>query len=166
MRFLPAIALLLALSTPAAPQDPPTAFHATTCDASLWDHVYHGTFSTPQDRLKVLDSCITITGKIESAAAEDDGDRHIRLRVDKPFKKLLNAKNRTGQKGFLVVEPVCERKVTQKDTLLEKVCNAFHQDLYTSKLHGKRVTVTGVYVEDQEHGWREIHPVTSIALLN
>jgi hypothetical protein len=30
---------------------------------------------------------------------------------------------------------------------------------------GRHVTVTGVYVTDMEHGWNEIHPVTSIVVI-
>ncbi len=151
-----------------APQDPATAFHTDTCDASVWDHVYHGTFATAKDRLKVIDSCITVTGTVEAAFKKIDGDRHIRLKVDPQFKKLLNARNMTSEKGFLVVEPVCEVQVTQHDTLQEGVCQNFHPNLYRTSMHGKRVSVTGAYIEDQSpnHGWREIHPVTSITVIN
>jgi hypothetical protein len=31
-------------------------------------------------------------------------------------------------------------------------------------MKGKHVRITGAYVTDMEHGWNEIHPVTSIAL--
>jgi len=146
----------------AAPQNPASAFHVDTCDASLWNHVYHGIFPTAKDRLKVFDPCIAVTGTIEVARPEADGDRHILLRVDPQFSKLLNAKNMTAEKGFLVIEPVCELKVTQPDTIKEGVCKSFHQNLYAAKLHGKHVSVIGAYIEDQEHGWRELHPVTSI----
>lgn len=138
---------------------------AQTCNTSLWKHVYHGpNFPTAKDRLKPLKNCITVTGKIESASPEKDGDYHIRLRVDPQFKKLLNSKNMTGQKGFLVVEPMCAKTVKQPDTIDEGVCDGFKQALYKSSMHSKRVSVTGVYVQDMEHGWREIHPVTSIML--
>ena len=135
-----------------------------TCDVTLWKHVYHGKFQTTKTRLKPLKNCITVTGKIESASPERDGDYHIRLRVDPQFKKLLNSKNMTAEKGFLVVEPMCSKKVTQSDTVAEGVCTGFKQSLYKTSMHSKRVSVTGVYVQDMEHGWREIHPVTSIRL--
>jgi len=139
-----------------------TAAMAQTCDSTLWDHVYHGKFPTAKDRLKPIQDCITVTGTVISAAAEADGDRHIRLKVDKQFKKLLNAKNMTGEAGFLVVEPMCTHKVTQKDTTKEGVCKGFKQTIFKASMLNKHVSVTGVYVEDEEHGWREIHPVTSI----
>ena len=151
-----------------AAQDPSSAFHADSCDASIWNHVYHGTFATAKDRLTVINSCITVTGTVEAALREADGDRHIRLRVDAKYKKLLNARNMLGEKGFLVVEPVCELTVTQPDTLQEGVCQNFHPNLYRTSMHGKHVSVTGAYIEDQSpnHGWREIHPVTSITVIN
>ena len=102
--------------------------------------------------------------EIHLPVPERDGDYHIRLRVDPQFKKLLNAKNMTGQKGFLVVEPMCVRKVKQQDTIDEGVCTGFKQSLYKTSMHSRRVSVSGVYSQDMEHGWREIHPVTSIML--
>ena len=151
-----------------AAQDPASAFHVDTCDASIWDHVYHGTFATAKDRLTVIDACITVTGTVEAAFRDADGDRHIRLRVDAKYKKLLNARNMLREKGFLVAEPVCELNVTQKDTLQEGVCQNFHPNLYRTSMHGKHVSITGAYIEDQSpnHGWREIHPVTSITVIN
>lgn len=74
------------------------------------------------------------------------------------------SKNNTGQKGFLVVEPMCANPVSQADTLSEGVCTGFKQSLYKTSMHGKHVSVTGVDVQDMEHGWREIHPVTSITV--
>ena len=135
------------------------------CDATLWKHVYHGpSFATPRDRLKLIKKCITVTGTIVSASPEKDGDYHIRVRVDPQFKNLLNGKNNTGQKGFLVVEPMCAKKPTQQDTVDEGVCNGFKQALFKASMRDKRVSVTGDYVQDMEHGWREIHPVTSITV--
>jgi hypothetical protein len=67
-----------------------------------------------------------------------------------PFKHLLNAKNVSGQHGFLVVEPVCENPVTQADTLKEGSCNGFSQDVFTQQMVGKHVTITGAYVTDME----------------
>jgi len=54
--------------------------------------------------------------------------------------------------------------VKQRDTLKEHVCNGFSQDVYTPDMLGGHVRVTGAYVTDMEHGWTEIHPVTSITI--
>ncbi len=54
--------------------------------------------------------------------------------------------------------------VTQKDTKKEHVCDGFSQHVYTPNMLGSHVRVTGAYVTDMEHGWTEIHPVTSITI--
>src|SRR2546422_799559 len=82
------------------------------CDEKLWDHVYVGDphkFQTAKDRLKVVKPCITVTGTIFSIKPEADGDRHVRVTVDAKYKNLLNAKNISGQKGKLVIEPICQK---------------------------------------------------------
>lgn len=135
------------------------------CDAGLWDHVYAGDprrFHSPKDRLQIIQDCITVTGTIMHAKAEPDGDYHITVDLDVPFRNLLNARNQSGQHGFLVVEPVCENPVTQRDTKKEGVCLGFHQTVFMKDMIGKHVEITGAYVTDMEHGWNEIHPVTAI----
>jgi hypothetical protein len=137
------------------------------CDHSLWSHVYAGDprrFSRPQDRLQIIQNCVSVTGTIESARPEKDGDFHIRLQLDPQYRSMLNAKNRSGQHGALVVEPICMNPVKQRDTLKEHVCDGFSQQVYTPDMLGNHVRVTGAYVTDMEHGWNEIHPVTFIGI--
>ncbi len=128
---------------------------APSCDNSLWNHVYHPA------RLQVINPCITVTGRIAKRKAEPDGDVHIQLRLDAPYKNLLNDRNKIAQNGNLVLEPICVGPVTQADA--KSACNNF-----TNKVHipaiGTHVSVTGAYVQDNQggHGWREIHPVTSM----
>jgi hypothetical protein len=128
---------------------------APSCDNSLWNHVYHPA------RLQVINPCITVTGRIAKRRAEPDGDVHIQFRLDAPYKNLLNDRNKIAQNGNLVLEPIWVGPVTQADA--KSSCNNF-----TNKVHipaiGTHVSVTGSYVQDNEpsHGWREIHPVTSI----
>jgi hypothetical protein len=150
--------------------EPVTApFHALSpfCDPSLWEHVYTGDprkFSKPQYRLQIVQACVSVTGTLLSARAEKDGDFHIRLRLDPQYNSMINAKNRSGQKGALVVEPVCMNPVTQRDTRSEGVCNGFSQHVHSPDMLGQHVRVTGAHVIDMEHGWAEIHPVTSITM--
>jgi hypothetical protein len=135
-----------------------------TCDQSLWTHVYHGKkFATAQDRLKPIDECKTVTGTLHFVRYEADGDAHLRLDVDPEFKNLLNPKN-AAEKNMLVVEFMCEKTPTQTDTVDEGVCKTWQQLIYKASMNGQHVSVTGAYVEDEEHGWREIHPVTSIVV--
>ena len=153
---------------------------APPCDESLWKHVYVGDrrrFKKVEDRLKVIDRCKTVTGTIVWANGEDDGDFHLRLRLDPGQGDLLNAKNRQklprGQSGNLVVEPICQKTPTQANTVAERVCVRFRQDLpamaiikaNVKKKKGTKVEVTGAFITDAEHGWNEIHPVTSIRVI-
>jgi hypothetical protein len=133
-----------------------TASTVGQCDQSLWDHVYN-----PQ-RLQVVESCKTVTGVIESIIfLEQDGDNHIRLKMDPEFASLVNSANVNGQHGDLVVEPICQNPVSQQDAI--SACQDFHQDISIPPV-GTHVKVTGSYVLDNQHGgWAEIHPVTSIS---
>ncbi len=146
----------------------PKLVATSPCDASLWQHVYAGDprkFSKPQDRLKVITPCVTITGTLIHAKTEADGDFHITVDLDPQYKSMLNAKNTSGQHGYLVVEPVCANPVTQADTIKEHACDNFSQKIYNKGMDGKHVTISGAYVTDMEHGWSEVHPVSSITVI-
>jgi hypothetical protein len=135
---------------------PPPLSNLSTgqCDESLWNHVYH------PERLQIVDRCKTVSGVIESKKPEADGDFHIRLKLDPQFSNLINAANVKGQLGDMVVEPVCQKAITQLDAI--SACSNFHQDINIPTV-GSHVNVTGSYVLDKEHDrWSEIHPVTSI----
>ena len=158
-----AVGLTLSLTTPrpAAQAEPA----APQCDPTLWAHVYAGDtrkFASPRDRLQVIEECVTVTGTIEFARPEKDGDYHIGLKLDPDFSSMINDRNVSGEHGDLVLEPVCENPVTQRDTIEEGACTDFHQDIFSPDMVGEHVAVTGAYATDMEHGWREIHPVTSI----
>ncbi len=134
-------------------------FVTTGCDDSLWDHVYH-----PQ-RLVKIQKCIAVTGTIHHVKKEADGDDHIQLTLDDQFAGLLNDRNKAGQAGCLILEPVCQNAVTQADAI--EPCRDFHSDVDVPK-KGQHVHVLGSYVLDSEkpgHGWMEIHPVTSIEVI-
>jgi len=133
-----------------------------SCDMSLWVHVYHGRFPSASDRLPVIDPCLTVTGTVMNARAEADGDWHIQLDLDSEYRSLLNQANLEKQHGYLVLEPMCSNYVSQTDTIEEGVCDGFSQDIFTSNLIGHRVAATGAHVVDRQHGWAELHPVTSI----
>jgi hypothetical protein len=118
----------------------------------------------PQDRLQIIQDCVTVTGTIFSTKPEKDGDFHIRLQLDPQYASMLNAKNRSGQMGMLVVEPVCMNPVTQRDTVDEHACDGFAQHVFTPNMLRQHVRVIGAYVIDMEHGSNEIHPVTWISI--
>src|SRR5947209_10516087 len=73
---------------------------------SLWSHVYR------PERFDIRQSCIMVSGVIAARAGEPDGDLHIRVTLDPQFQGLLNDRNRTGEHGDLVVEPICDHRVT------------------------------------------------------
>ena len=97
--------------------------------------VYH------PSRLHVRSRCAVATGVVDKVKFEDfDGDVHIDLRLDDQSSRLLSSGNdQVG--GDLVVEviPQDRSRVAIPDV-------------------GATVTVVGPWVDDEAHGWREIHP--------
>lgn len=147
-----------------------TAAKATGCGTTIATHVYN-----PQ-RLTVYSPCITVTGRMADATAawahprkdgvrkEPDGDPHGWIDVDPPFKALLNSGNMTHEGGNLVFEIVCYWKPTQTDAI--GACPASYTNKIALPPVGRRIEITGVFVQDDNHQhWMEIHPVTKIRLL-
>jgi len=155
--LLPILALVLILSGcryPPEPAAPTTTTTNSTCDPSLWQHVYH------PYRLRVVRQCLTVEGVVTHVAHERDGDVHIRLLPDGPWSWTLRPANYTGQHGDLVLEPVCVRTPTQASAV--EACTGYRSPL-TVPTVGEHVRVTGAYVYDLDHGgWAELHPVTTI----
>ena len=155
-------------STQPTPTATPTTSTArsTGCDDSLWDHVYN-----PQ-RLIVKQKCISVTGTIVDATNgkksdgvrhEADGDTHGWLKVDPEFVNLLNAGNKSAEGGTLVFEIVCRFPVTQADA--KSACQAFNNSVKIPSI-GSHVRIVGSYVQDTNHSkWMEIHPVSSIEVI-
>jgi len=69
---------------------PPQLNQGVSCDISLWAHVYHGRYPSAEDRLQVINPCLTVTGTIMNASRETDGDWHVRLAPDPEYRSLLN----------------------------------------------------------------------------
>ncbi len=125
----------------------------TQCDQSLWEYVYNSA------RLQVLDPCISVTGTVDEVRYEADGDFHILFRLDQQFESLLNEKNISGQFGDLILEPICQGRVTQTDAV--GPCESYGGPYFEPQV-GQRYLVWGAYVHDADHGWNELHPVTSM----
>ena len=141
---------------------------AAQCDATLWQHVYK------PERLIVKQQCITVTGTIVDATAnqsthhadgmrhEEDGDTHGWLKLDKQFENLLNDGNKSDEGGNMVFEVVCKFPVKQADA--KPACKGFKSSVTIPKI-GSHVAITGSYVQDTNHAqWMEIHPVSSIVV--
>jgi hypothetical protein len=123
------------------------------CDASLWNHVYNPA------RLKKLNACISVTGRVTLSLADDDGDQHFLLMLDTGQGNLLTKRNDKKKSGFLVVEIVCANPVKLKK--VKRACAGYTNPIAIPAV-GEHVRVTGTHVIDSHNGWAEIHPVSRI----
>ena len=126
------------------------------CDPALWNYVYH------TNRFKVYEACKTVSGTIIGKHDNDDGDIHLQLRLT-GNSNLLNSKNLTEQNGCLVLEIICAKKVTQADALVP--CSGYYNNVIVPGI-GDNISVSGSYVLDTNHGWNEIHPVSSLTIIS
>jgi hypothetical protein len=125
----------------------------THCDQGLGQYVYN-----PR-RLRVINPCISVIGMVEQVRKEADGDVHIRFRLDQEFESLLTEKNISRQQGDLVLEPICQGKVRQLDAT--ESCSRYNGPYFEPQV-GLRYLVWGTLVYDADHGWNELHPITSM----
>ena len=132
----------------------PVKLQATQCDQYLWKHVYE------PDRLKVLEPCTAVEGKVAFVHRNADGDIHIGL--DPSHTAVLNLVNVTHSQRKLVIEIICDHTPGQPNA--QAACRDFHSQIAVPNA-GDRVRITGAYVTDRDNGWNEIHPVTRIELL-
>ena len=133
----------------------PVKLQAAQCDQDLWKHVYE------PDRLKVVEPCTAVEGKVAFVHRNADGDIHIGL--DPADKAVLNLVNVTHGQRKLVVEIVCDHTPAAPNP--QAACRNFHSQIAIPN-PGDRVRITGAYVTDLDNGWNEIHPVTRIEFLH
>lgn len=135
-------------------------------DGNPLANVYH------EDRLKVQNRCITVTGRVAYVAHEDDGDIHVDLSLPPSEAHLLNNANVADQSGQLVTEivPADEPGCTPgkpprppHGSYNYGICTG--ADI-SAPLIGARVVEIGPYVLDANHGWMEIHPVWAIKVIS
>lgn len=126
------------------------------CDTTLWRYVYDPA------RLEVKDYCMEVEGVIVESDANEDGDQHMLLKLDKGQKDLLTKRNKSRKGGNLVIEVVCQNNITKKKA--KGPCKGYTNNIQIPKL-GQHVKVKGSYVIDSHNGWAEIHPVTSIEII-
>ena len=137
------------------PGKAPVKLQADLCNADLWNHVFE------KDRLGIIEPCTAIEGRVVALHFNSDGDVHIGL--DPENKSVLNLINIIHGHQQLVVEVVCDHPPT-KDSA-KQACTGFHSQVKIPH-QGDRIRVTGSYVTDRDLGWREIHPVSKIEILN
>jgi hypothetical protein len=129
-------------------------------------------------RLHVKNGCVTVSGTVDCLRHEDDGDIHIRLRVDPAYRRLLTPANAfqqcAGHPGpHLVVEII-----PQNGHLPFLTNNASRGGFITPAAPGvgDHVTVTGPLVWDSNalhdliypgrnvENWAEIHPAWNVSM--
>lgn len=129
-------------------------------------------------RLHLKNRCVTVSGTVDCVQHEDDGDVHIRLRVDPAYRRLLTPANafqrcprQTGP--HLVVEII-----PQHGHLPFPTNSATRGGFITpaAPAAGDHITVTGPYVWDSNilhdlvypgknvANWAEIHPAWHITV--
>ncbi len=111
------------------------------CPSSALRGVYH------PYRLVVLGTCRTFKGIVIAVKPEADGDHHVLVRPDPGFGGYLNHDNRTEQHGGLVTETMPGQH-------------------FPLPYVGEHIAIYGTWVYDQDHGWREIHPIWAITYLD
>ncbi len=121
-----------------------------------------------------MKDCITVSGTVASVRHEDDGDIHINLALPATERHLLNQANISEEDGDLVTEIVpADQPGCTPGQPPPLPSSAYRTPGYTygtctgaditAPAVGERVTVTGPYVLDKDHGWMEVHPVWAIA---
>jgi hypothetical protein len=126
------------------------------CDPTLREYVYN------KEWLRLKKDCLTVKGTIYTAKHEEDGNVNIRISLDEGQEHLVNDKNRSEQFGCLLAVPICVGSVTYPDAI--DACEGFVNKIKIPK-NGTHVRVTGTYVLNFQHGWYEIHPVSSIEII-
>lgn len=126
---------------------------STTCTPTDQDqYIYR------PERLEVKAACLRVTGVVDVVRGDPDGDVHIRLNLDNPYRRVLTQAN-DEEYGDLVVKLVCYHKVTQADAI--DIC-ASDPDPYRGELPevGQYIWMEGRYVLNNEQGgWAELHPL-------
>ena len=111
-----------------------------------------------------------MTGVVRTVRHELDGDYHIGIRLDPKYADMINLANTAYQNGDIVAEivpadePGCtpgKPPIMPYGTYNYGLCTG--ADIAAPPV-GARVSVTGPYALDHEHGWLEIHPVWQLVL--
>ncbi len=107
-------------------------------------------------RLRVLSTCVTVSGIIEALLPTSgptvDGDFSFDIKVDAGYEWTLSLGSYVVNNGNLHIEVV----PSDQPTVLANLTLA----------PGAHVQVTGVWVLDTDHGWfSEVHPAWSVVLL-
>ena len=64
--------------------------------------------------MEIFEKCKVVTDTIEETNANEDGDQHMLLKLDKVFENLLTQRNINKKEGDLVIEAVVLIKSAEK----------------------------------------------------
>lgn len=152
-------------TAPPAAASAPAADRAACRAGDPLANVYH------PYRLHVVRACLTVTGTVVAVRHEQDGDIHFNVRLDPADAGLVNDRNVSEEGGALVAEivpadePGCSPGQPPRPasgTYDYGTCTGADE---TAPSLGARVSVTGPYVLDADHGWMEVHPAWSVTTL-
>ena len=148
------------------------------CDTAYWNHTY------ANFRLKVYDSCYTITGTVQillQPLLTGDGDYHIYIQPDSAYQWMTTYRDTAftshcagvDSAGYhicttcLNVEEICKGAVVDggaAGTVETDACIGFNDTVYLPNT-GEYVQATGPFVYDTVHCWNELHPISKMILL-
>ena len=136
--------------TPTPTPTPAPTPNPSACSRELWKHVIGwGT------RIQLIDECRIIRGKVTSTASISDGDMHIEVDVDQPYRWQVAGGSKIN------TEIICEH--TPSSAAYKKVCSGYRNTIQVPK-KGDYIEIIGPHVIDS-HGNREIHPIDSLRKL-
>ena len=98
-------------------------------------------------RLRVIDHCRAVAGRVAVVHQEEDGDLHFDVALDPAYRNMLMPANYSRQHGYLVVE------FMPRD-----------RGRLPAPSVGDRIALVGAYVDDLDHAWSEIHPVWQVSI--
>jgi hypothetical protein len=108
------------------------------------------------DRLILLDSSKTLSGRVEKIESDIDGDIHIRLKIGDS--SLLVKNNYKDENGCMVGEIVCAVPS------VFPIC-WFYKNEITIPKKGDSIEIEGPYVFDKGHNITEIHPIMNLKII-
>jgi len=108
------------------------------------------------DRLILLDSAKTLSGRVEKIESDIDGDIHIRLKIGDS--SLLVKNNYKDENGCMVGEIVCAVPS------VFPIC-WFYKNEITLPKEGDSIEIEGPYVFDKGHNITEIHPIMNLKII-
>jgi hypothetical protein len=155
---------------PAVPPAVPESINLTKCNKTP-EGLIHNIANNGLPRFKVVQDCVTVTGKVTLVHTPSDGDTVFALKLDKPFSSMVTSVNIESPKmhGGIWVEMICQRPNTSNEPIHKGDCSKpdeikeFHW--LTPKV-GDHLSVTGRYQQDiREGGHMEIHPTSDVTII-